>query len=173
MLFDTDVQLIDSVFSVLTVARCIAICKPLKASIILTHRKARVQILACTALVFLVNIPFIFAFTLNEVRTKDGKGTGKFQCNSVSGKKTCCKIKSPRYLKHQSCTQEKQVFACKPVVVPVLQVRVIRPGTIFLKKFVWRCSKPSIPSSPLSQSFPATLSSSSKWFRPRRSELRN
>ncbi len=74
-------------FSALTVARCIAICKPLKAHLILTRRKAKLQMALALVVVTLFNIQFFFAITLNQVGTTSANQTAVYQCNSVKGRK--------------------------------------------------------------------------------------
>ena len=72
-------------FLALTVARCIAICKPLKSHIILTHHKAKKHVIFVLIGVLAINIPFIFAYTLNEVPNSSGNATSVYQCNSIKG----------------------------------------------------------------------------------------
>ncbi len=74
------------VFSALTVARCIAICKPLKAHLILTRRKAKLQMALALVVVALFNIQFFFAITLNQVGATSANQTAVYQCNSVKGR---------------------------------------------------------------------------------------
>ncbi len=71
----------------LSLARCIAICKPLHANRILTHKKAKFWVMVILFVVAVVQVPNIFAYSRTAVYELDGNVTAikHYTCKPIKG----------------------------------------------------------------------------------------